>query len=146
MNKVSALRQHHNKQRFEIAASTFANFREIVAASKEKFVTDLLVRVSKDLSINVARAQFIGYFPRYAVETFAMVSIISLIIILSSMDAGLNSELFIPQVAVFGIVALRLLPSFQAVVSASTQFRVARPIWEELETYHLAENFTEKEK
>ncbi len=129
LKEISDARLEANRQRFAYSSAIFRNIREICAGHRREFVSEQLATHSRELSVSVARAQLFGYAPRYLIETLTVVTFLTLILTLGA--EGVEGAL-ISTLALFVVVAIRLLPSIQAVINFYTQFKISDPVFKEM--------------
>ena len=91
-----------------------------------------IMRNSKILSL-------IRIFPRYFIEIFAVL-LISFYVLISQFN---NIELtdILPQLTLFALAALRIIPSLNRIITSSQKFKLAKPIVENL--YNELKDFKE---
>ena len=83
-----------------------------------------MVRNAREVSKNSVKANTINMAPRYIIEFVSVMFIVS--IVLSSMILGRDVSTMAPVIAVFGVAALRIIPSANVLSSALIGLRFHR--------------------
>lgn len=111
-----------SKLRFHLLGVAFGAFKDIKVLGVEQFFINRFKINSKKFAMAYGGSNTLYNIPRYIMELIVFVtlilSIISLVII---SDRNISS--IIPSLAILGIAALKLLPSFQQIYSGLAQVR-----------------------
>ena len=95
--------------------------REVLLDSSQKTYTEIYKKADRPLRIKIAQNQFIGLFPRYAMEAIGLMFLALLAILLNQRGATGDSE-----IALLGTMALgaqRLLPAIQQIYISWAEIR-----------------------
>jgi ATP-binding cassette, subfamily B, bacterial PglK len=98
---------------------------EIIIYNLKNFFLKTLSRLSKELSKNTSEVRTIGMTPKIYLETFIIISVISIVYIASFSDRSLETNLSYIAILIFG--AQKCLPQINNIYSLSINFRVATP-------------------
>lgn len=108
-------------EQVKILRETFGAIRDLILNGTQQFFFVTYQRVDQPMRQRQAQNQFLGIYPRYAVEAVGIVAVVALAFGLLSRRGG-SSEV----VAVLGTLALaaqRLLPTIQLIYTAWTDIR-----------------------
>lgn len=103
---------------------SFDGFKEVRILGKEKYFLKSLSNAAEKFANFYTKSQIINMSPRYIVE-FLVVSFIVFLIVGSEL-LNLNKQALIPTLTVFGIAAVRLVPSGNILAGAFIQLRFNR--------------------
>jgi ATP-binding cassette, subfamily B, bacterial PglK len=98
--------------------------KEIRILNKEKYFHQMVHIGAQENSDNRAKLQIISTAPRYILE-FIMVAFIVLSVVIT-LFLSMNSAMLIPTLGVFGVAAIRLLPSANMLSTSLAQLRFSR--------------------
>lgn len=99
-------------------------FKEIRILKKSLFFQNMVTNGANVNAINQVKSQIISTAPRYLFEFVIVSFIVSLVIV--SIALRRNMEELIPTIALFGIAAVRLLPSANVLITGLTTIRFGR--------------------
>jgi len=99
-------------------------FKEIRVLGIEDYFFNKMVSNAREVSKNSIKANTINMAPRYIIEFVSVMFIVS--IVLSSMMLGRDVSTMAPVIAVFGVAALRIIPSANVLSSALIGLRFHR--------------------
>ncbi len=102
----------------------FSGFKELRVLGKENFFFNRL-KLNSRIFVDLSKfTQTIAQFPRYIIEFFAILFIVSLIFVLVFNNKDLVD--IVPTVALFGVASIRLLPMFNTFSQGIIQLRYSR--------------------
>lgn len=107
-----------------ILRESFGAIRDVILNGTQRFFFESYQRVDRPMRRRQAQNQFLGLYPRYAVEAVAMVSIAGLAYILVSQR---GADQVVPLLGVFALAAQRLMPAIQLIYTAWTDIRSKSP-------------------
>lgn len=123
--KISgAIRLDENRLRFKTAGEALGGIKDIKVTGREAFFCDRYLRHSRRYFNLEAWNTLIGTLPRYLLETIAFGGIVVLILYFITTTGNANEV--IPMISFFTFAAYRLLPTLQAVFTASTGIRFSQ--------------------
>lgn len=129
IEKYSKGHYHHSGQLYKIFNQTFGAVKEIKLMGREPFFTDVV----KEHAISQSKADtmfsIVNVSPRIFIETLTVLFI--LIIVVIAIRLG-NLNNILPVLALFGISAFRLMPSFARVNAATASIRRGKTEVDEL--------------
>lgn len=99
-------------------------FKEIRILGKEEYFRNIVVESANQYSLYNIKSQVITTAPRYLLELILILFIVLLVI--GTMLAGLEKETLLPTLSLFGIAAMRLVPSANTIVNGLSQMRFGR--------------------
>ena len=99
-------------------------FKEIRVLGIEDYFFNKVVSNAREVSKNSIKAHTINMAPRYIIEFVSVMFVVS--IVLSSMMLGRDVSTMAPLIAVFGVAALRIMPSANVLTSALVGLRFHR--------------------
>ena len=99
-------------------------FKEIRILGKEKHFYKQVANSATEFSYYSIKSQLLAITPRYLLELSLIIFIVLLVSL--TLISGGNFEALIPTVAMFGVAALRLLPSANLLSSGLVQLRFSR--------------------
>jgi len=99
-------------------------FKEIRVLGIEDYFFNKMVRNAREVSKNSVKANTINMAPRYIIEFVSVMFIVS--IVLSSIILGRDVSTMAPVIAVFGVAALRIMPSANVLSGALIGLRFHR--------------------
>ena len=95
--------------------------KETIILGREQFFVDNHARLVAALSRSNAVMQTVGTLPRLFVETAVICALVAVVAVL--VRSGTRIETVFPSLALFGVAALRLMPSATRIVGALTMIR-----------------------
>ena len=95
--------------------------KETIILGREQFFVDSHARLVAALSRSSAVLQTVGTLPRLFVETAVVCALVAVVAVLAR--SGTRIETVFPALALFGVAALRLMPSATRIVGALTTIR-----------------------
>ena len=105
--KLSMAESHLTK----LISEGFGSFRDIAINKKQNFFSKFFLQSRLIVAKAKTNTEVYSALPKYFIEGFGFIIIISLIVLLSSKDD--NNGNLITTMSIFGISMLKLLPSFQ---------------------------------
>ncbi|MDC1027184.1 ABC transporter ATP-binding protein [Candidatus Thioglobus sp.] len=100
--------------------------KEVRILGNEKYFYNQVLTSSAGLSNAMKRKDFISSVPRYFLELIMILFIVSIVVLYSYQEKGL--ELVVPILTMFSIAAIRLFPTVNQIVSGISHIRFGRPI------------------
>ena len=95
----------------KILTNIFNSIKEIIFyGAQEKFISDFK-KIDSDLVYSEASNSSLAQIPRFLIDTFILMVLVISIFYFSI--TGFENEKFFTSIAVYGLAALKLLPSFQ---------------------------------
>jgi len=111
-----------SKSRFHLLGVAFGAFKDIKVLGVEKFFIDRFKINSKRFALAYGGSNTLYNIPRYIMELVVFVSLIlSIVSLVIFSDRNISDV--IPSLAILGVAALKLLPSFQQIYSGLAQVR-----------------------
>lgn len=107
-----------------ILRESFGAIRDVILNGTQRFFFESYQRVDRPMRRRQAQNQFLGLYPRYAVEAVAMVAIAGLAYLLVSQR---GADQVVPLLGVFALAAQRLMPAIQLIYTAWTDIRSKSP-------------------
>lgn len=98
--------------------------KEIRILGREGYFHHLVRNSSEEYSYYNIKCQMIATVPRYLVELIIVAFLVLLVV--GTYLMGFDTETLLPTISVFGMAAMRLMPSANMVMSGLSQMRVAR--------------------
>ncbi|MDA9917271.1 ABC transporter ATP-binding protein/permease [Gammaproteobacteria bacterium] len=95
----------------KILTNIFSSIKEVIFyGAQEKFISDFR-KIDTDLVYSEASNASLSQIPRFLIDTFILMALVVSIFYFSL--TGFENEKFFTSIAVYGLAALKLLPSFQ---------------------------------
>ena len=95
----------------KILTNIFSSIKEVIFyGAQEKFVSDFR-KIDTDLVYSEASNASLSQIPRFLIDTFILMALVVTIFYFSL--TGFENQKFFTSIAVYGLAALKLLPSFQ---------------------------------
>lgn len=111
-----------SKSRFHLLGVAFGAFKDIKVLGVEDFFIDRFKINSKRFALAYGGSNTLYNIPRYIMELVVFVSLIlSIVFLVIFSDRNISDV--IPSLAILGVAALKLLPSFQQIYSGLAQVR-----------------------
>lgn len=123
LTKNSVLRERANADRFVSVSEALSSILLVQQFGLRKFFTSRFWSSSLSYAQTQVIAQLIGHSPRYVLELTGFGCMLLSLLWLKSGYSEFQNAL--PSIALFGLVAFRMLPSFQQCYNALTQIRFA---------------------
>ncbi len=98
--------------------------KELRIYNKEQYFYNIVNKNSKKFAYSNSMKQVISSAPRYLLEAVAIGFVVSLVIISSLSESGLDSIL--PTLSIFAIASIRLIPSFNVILTSILSLRYSR--------------------
>jgi len=114
----------HSKRLVQSISEGFGGFKEIRILGKEHYFHRLVHENSSKYCHASAKVGLISLVPRFIFES-TVVSFLVLLV-MGTLLLGRSLELLVPLLGMFGVAALRLIPSANVLVGAVAQLRYAR--------------------
>ncbi len=108
-------------EQVKILRESFGAIRDLILNGTQPFFFETYRRIDRPRRQRQAQNQFLGIYPRYAVEAVGMVAIVVLAFGLLSQRGGLNEV--VPVLGILALAASRLLPTIQLIYSSWTDIR-----------------------
>lgn len=108
-------------ERVKILRESFGAIRDLILNGIQPFFLETYRRIDRPMRQRQAQNQFLGTYPRYAVEAAGMVAIVALAFGLVS-QRGILSDV-VPILGTLALAAQRLLPTIQLIYSSWTDIR-----------------------
>ncbi|HEX2787472.1 MAG TPA: ABC transporter ATP-binding protein/permease [Ignavibacteria bacterium] len=125
LNYTGEKRIEAARAKFKIAAEAFGGIKDVKLLGKENSFLRLFSKPAKETSHYFASNQSIAMLPRYALEVIAFGGI--LIIILYLLYIGSSVAEVLPLIALYAFAGYRLMPSLQAMFTASARIKFYTP-------------------
>ena len=98
-----------------IIQESLGNYRDIILNKKHKFYSKIYKIADLERRLSISNASFLGGFPRYMIETAALL----LITLLAFLNSYKNNDTnLIASLGAFALGTQKLLPSFQSIYSS----------------------------
>ncbi len=112
----------YSKKRFSLMNEGFGSIKELQVLRRQEYFIDKFKESGKVFASSYGSSNTLYNMPRYFMEFVVFSSMVSLIIVLLSIN---NSDLaaVLPVLGIFGVAAFKLLPSFQQMYSGAAQIR-----------------------
>ena len=98
--------------------------KEIRIYNKEQYFYNIVNKNSKKFAYSNSMKQVISSAPRYLLEAVAIGFVVSLVIISSMSESSLDGIL--PTLSIFAIASIRLIPSFNVILTSILNLRYGR--------------------
>ena len=118
---IGKLRQFHASKMVQWINQGLSGVKEIKVAGKEKFFIQNFDLHAKGFTDGNKVALTLGSVPRLTLETFAVIAIVSLVII--GLGQGRSSASLLSGITLFAVAAFRLLPAVNRILAALTSMR-----------------------
>ena len=112
------------KNQLKALSEGMQGFKEIRILGIENYFFNKMVSNAREVANNSVKANTINMAPRYIIEFVSVMFIVS--IVLSSIILGRDVSTMAPVIAVFGVAALRLMPSANILSSTLITLRFNR--------------------
>lgn len=135
-NKLSAnggLISKYSKKRFSLMNEGFGALKEVQILGREEYFIDQFKQSGKVFAGAYGTSNGLYNMPRYFMEFIVYSSMVGLVLLLLKKYDG-ELSVVLPIMAVFGIAAFKLLPSFQQMYSGAAQIRSNISAFEAIET------------
>lgn len=116
--------QHHNTERIKWVKQIFGTLKEIKVLRRENYFLMQFEKSDSVFSESARYAMLLNQTPRMFIETVAFISLFSGVAIAMSMD--LQTGKVLPVLALFGVSAVRLLPSLNRILLSLTRMSYYR--------------------
>ena len=125
-NTQKSLGQQSSKtvfERFNAVNETLLGIREVKLNSSEDNFLLKFKKPAQDEAIIDAKGTLIASIPRYVIETLIVFSVIFLSIYFYYLNTDNNNNLMLTTLSVYGLAALRLMPSVQQIYYGFSSYR-----------------------
>jgi ABC-type multidrug transport system fused ATPase/permease subunit len=122
--EISQKSSENSKKIFQVTSEIFKGIKEIRIYFKENFFTKKLKEASYKHYTNNLKSTIISNSPKYLLEY--LIVIIFLLFIYSINDYEKNLESILPTLGIFGLAALRIIPSLNSIIKSLTEFRFGK--------------------
>jgi ABC-type multidrug transport system fused ATPase/permease subunit len=99
--------------------------KEVKLLGREDFFVNAFARHVRDYAHDEAYSGMVAQFPRYLIETVVVICMSGAVILMNLRDVALGQIL--STLALFGVAAVRLIPSVNRILAALTSMRFHRP-------------------
>lgn len=122
--EISQKSSESSKKIFQVTGEIFKGIKEIRIFFKENFFIKKLKEASYNNYINYLKSTIISNSPKYLLEY--LIVIIFLLFIYFINDYEKNLESILPTLGIFGLAALRIIPSVNSIIKSLTEFRFGK--------------------
>lgn len=122
--EISQKSSESSKKIFQVTSEIFKGIKEIRIYFKENFFTRKLKQASYKNYTNYLKSTIISNSPKYLLEY--LIVIIFLLFIYSINDYEKDLESILPTLGIFGLAALRIIPSLNSIIKSLTEFRFGK--------------------
>lgn len=122
--EISQKSSENSKKIFQITGEIFKGIKEIRIYFKENFFTKKLKQASYNHYTNNLKSTIISNSPRYLLEYLIVVILLLFIYLINDYENDLVSIL--PTLGIFGLAALRIIPSVNSIIKSLTEFRFGK--------------------
>lgn len=127
MNALGEAQLQTNAGRYLFVTQALSSIRQLKIYGLEKFFNHRFLEQSKRYASAQIAAHSSAQYPRYVIEFFAFISLMSVILLnLESIDE------MIPVVAMFAAALFRLMPAIQQIIVSKNQISFAMPAVKEM--------------
>ena len=133
-----------DKERFSIVTDIFNSIQEIKIYNTSKYFIDNYKKVNSkfaDVSTNQLNLIIV---PKYVLESIIYIIFLFFIFAFSSGNLQINNVL--PDLIIFGIAAMKIIPQSQQIYSAFTKFKFYTKSLDKISKIHRSFNIDEKDK
>jgi len=133
-----------DKERFSIVTDIFNSIQEIKIYNTSKYFIDNYKKVNSkfaDISTNQLNLVIV---PKYVLESIIYIIFLFFIFAFSSGNLQINNVL--PDLIIFGIAAIKIIPLTQQIYSAFTKFKFYTKSLDKISKIHRSFNIDEKNK
>jgi ATP-binding cassette, subfamily B, bacterial PglK len=113
---LSTERLHANESRFKYIGDSISNLRSVKVNNLEELICDNYKNVSKKFSKATSKASFINAAPKNIIEIYSFLVIIGFLFYFMIM--GMEVSNIIPQIVLFSVAGLKILPGAQKIYSS----------------------------
>ncbi len=124
INQSGILVNKHSIQIVKGIQEAMSGFKEIRILHQERYFHNRVKESALGYSQEMERFHFISAIPRYLLELILVVFLVLMVV--SAIIIGNDLEALVPILAVFGMAALRLLPSANMLIDGVSKLRYAR--------------------
>lgn len=143
LNQYSSAIRSESAHIVNILQESLGGVREIILDRSQDVYVEKYANAEKRLRECQSGAQFIATFPRYLVESVAMVGI-ALFAYFGVSEGGTSSISVIPMLGAFALGAQRLLPVYQIAYSSLSSIRAAGSAIDQIANYLKLETVGQK--
>jgi|TARA_B100000767_G_C19778123_1_gene543942 ATP-binding cassette, subfamily B, bacterial PglK len=122
--EISQKSSESSKKIFQITGEIFKGIKEIRIYFKENFFTKKLKEASYNHYTNYLKSTIISNSPKYLLEYLIIVILLLFIYLINDYENDLVSIL--PTLGIFGLAALRIIPSVNSIIKSLTEFRFGK--------------------
>ena len=122
--EISQKSSENSKKIFQITGEIFKGIKEIRIYFKENFFTKKLKQASYNHYTNNLKSTIISNSPKYLLEYLIVVILLLFIYLINDYENDLVSIL--PTLGIFGLAALRIIPSVNSIIKSLTEFRFGK--------------------
>ena len=128
IGRFGELQHQYLVQLMKTVNHAISGIREIKVAGTEAFYVDDYTRKNEGWSRSMCYLRVTTEMPRLFLETVMVVFVLAAVALVGVGDG--SSSVVLPTIGLFAAAALRVLPSFNRIISANTSVRYYRPYFE----------------
>lgn len=110
-------------KRIQAVSEAINGLKEVRILGKERFFYQTVVKATSFQAKNTIRSQIITMSPKYFIELFLIIFIVTISLVMILTDQGLSYML--TNIAIFGFAAVRLTPSINIIITGLTTIKTA---------------------
>ncbi|MCB5288500.1 MAG: ABC transporter ATP-binding protein/permease [Candidatus Cloacimonetes bacterium] len=134
-----------SKKRFLLMNEGFGSIKDVKILNRQEYFISQFKRSGEVFSEAYGSSNSLYNMPRYIMEFIVYSGMVSLVLVLISNSNGDLSEV-LPVLAVFGMAAFKLLPSFQQIYSGAAQIKSNISAFESIKKDILSSRINENNK
>ncbi len=144
MSSLGAKSQHYLGEMIKAVNQGLGGIKETIVANKSNYFLNVYFSNVSKYAKNSSKLKNISQWPRYVIETLSISSLVLVPIVMMNYVNSISEIL--PAIGLFGAAAIRLMPSFNRIMSAYTHIRYYVPsldvIYDELKNMDSSEEET----
>jgi len=121
--RLSRENQHHGREALSWVTQTLVGIKEVRVSGREEYFLSHARRHAGGSNAASQAINFMNAVPRYFNEGVAVVAMVGLAFALTAAAPGGDPAAVVPVLVLFAVAAMRIIPSFNRIVSAVTLFR-----------------------
>ncbi len=121
---ISQKSSESSKKIFQVTGEIFKGIKEIRIYFKENFFTKKLKKASYNHYTNYLKSTIISNSPKYLLEYLIVIIFLLFIFLINDYENDL--ETILPTLGIFGLAALRIIPSVNSIIKSLTEFRFGK--------------------
>lgn len=134
-----------SKKRFSLMNEGFGSIKDVKILNRQEYFISQFKRSGEVFSEAYGSSNSLYNMPRYIMEFIVYSGMVSLVLVLISNSNGDLSKV-LPVLAVFGMAAFKLLPSFQQIYSGAAQIKSNISAFESIKKDILSSRINENNK